>query len=66
MKTTKTCKECKRIILDGYKCDTCNKTFLCSPITVKFGYGHKLDTMEVHFCGDKCAIKYFTNEENKK
>lgn len=52
-----------------FTCDTCRKKLnfadeqIGVPITVKFGYGHYLDGINVDFCSDKCLIKYI--EKNK-
>lgn len=69
MKIIKTCGECNHSGYD-YICDTCGDNlinkFYGVPITVSFGYGHSLDTEEVHFCNEQCQLQYILNELKKQ
>ena len=45
--------------------DCCTILEMGTPITVEFGYGHPLDEIKVHFCGDKCLLSYLRKEQKK-
>jgi len=46
-------------------CDECGKIMECVPISISFGYGHYLDNIIAHFCGDKCLLSYLRKEQKK-